>query len=96
MRNESETRAELIDPALRAAGWGVVAGSRILREFKITQGRLIGAGRRTDPDIADYILVYQNRKLAVTEAKRRPLRSRWGGPGQALRREDGRPLRLCD
>ena len=73
MRNESETRAELIDPALRAAGWGVVAGSRILREFKITQGRLLGAGRRTDPDTADYILVYQNRKLAVIEAKREEL-----------------------
>ena len=73
MRNESETRAELIDPALRAAGWGVVAGSRILREFRITQGRLIGAGRRTDPDTADYILVYQNRKLAVIEAKREEL-----------------------
>jgi type I restriction enzyme R subunit len=73
MRNESETRAELIDPALRAAGWGLVAGSRILREFKITQGRLIGAGRRTDPDTADYILVYQNRKLAVIEAKREDL-----------------------
>ena len=71
--NESETRAELIDPALRAAGWGGVAGSRILREFKITQGRLIGAGRRTDPDTADYILVYQNRKLAVIEAKREEL-----------------------
>jgi type I restriction enzyme R subunit len=71
--NESETRAELIDPALRAAGWGVVAGSRVLREFKITQGRLIGAGRRTDPDTADYILVYQNRKLAVIEAKREDL-----------------------
>ena len=73
MRNESETRAELIDPALRAAGWGAVEGSRILREFKITQGRLIGAGRRTDPDTADYILVYRNRKLAVIEAKREEL-----------------------
>ncbi len=70
MRNESETRAELIDPALRVAGWGVVADSRILREFRITQGRLLGAGRRTDPDTADYILVYRNRKLAVIEAKR--------------------------
>ena len=27
--NEAETRAELIDPALAAAGWGVVEGSRI-------------------------------------------------------------------
>jgi hypothetical protein len=27
--NESETRAELIDPTLHGAGWGVVEGSRI-------------------------------------------------------------------
>lgn len=26
--NEAETRAELIDPALKEAGWGVVDGSR--------------------------------------------------------------------
>ncbi len=29
--NEAETRAELIDPALRKAGWGVVEGSRVRR-----------------------------------------------------------------
>jgi type I restriction enzyme R subunit len=29
--NEAETRAEHIDPALAAAGWGVVEGSRIRR-----------------------------------------------------------------
>ena len=33
--NEAETRAELIDPLLAEAGWGVVAGSRIRREFSI-------------------------------------------------------------
>ena len=27
--NEAETRAELIDPKLKACGWGVVEGSRI-------------------------------------------------------------------
>ncbi|HEV3163294.1 MAG TPA: hypothetical protein VGZ22_04590 [Isosphaeraceae bacterium] len=27
--NEAETRAEHVDPALAAAGWGVVEGSRI-------------------------------------------------------------------
>jgi len=27
--NEAETRAEHIDPALKAAGWGVVDGSRV-------------------------------------------------------------------
>ncbi len=31
--NEAETRAELIDPALAAAGWGVIEGSKILREY---------------------------------------------------------------
>ena len=67
--NEAETRAEHIDPALRAAGWGVVEGSRILREHAITAGRLQGAGRRSRADIADYVLVYRNTKLAVVEAK---------------------------
>jgi len=67
--NEAETRAEHIDPALAAAGWGVVEGSRILREHAITAGRLQGAGRRARADIADYVLVYRNTKLAVVEAK---------------------------
>ena len=42
--NEAETRAELIDPALKVAGWGVVDGSRVRREV-ITLGRLQGAGQ---------------------------------------------------
>ncbi len=67
--NEAQTRAEHIDPALKAAGWGVVEGSRILREYPITLGRIEGLGRRSKPLIADYVLVYRNRKLAVVEAK---------------------------
>ena len=67
--NEAETRAEHIDPALKAAGWGVVEGSRILREYPITLGRIEGQGRRSKPLIADYVLVYRNHKLAVVEAK---------------------------
>lgn len=67
--NEAETRAEHIDPALREAGWGVVEGSRVHREFQITQGRLQGAGKRSKAEIADYVLVYRNTKLAVIEAK---------------------------
>ncbi len=67
--NEAETRAEHIDPALKAAGWGVVDGSRIRREYPITPGRIEGLGRRGKPLIADYILEHRNRKLAVVEAK---------------------------
>jgi type I restriction enzyme, R subunit len=67
--NEAETRAEHIDPALAAAGWGVVEGSRIRREYRITLGRLQGHGRRAIPLCADYVLVYRNTKLAVVEAK---------------------------
>ena len=70
--NEAETRAELIDPALQAAGWGVVAGSRVYREH-ITSGRLLGAGKRGTPEIADYVLSFRNHRLAVIEAKRRDL-----------------------
>ena len=44
--NEADTRAEHIDPGLKAAGWGVVEGSRERREFPITPGRIEGAGRR--------------------------------------------------
>ena len=62
--NEAETRAELIDPALKAAGWGIIEGSRIRREV-IAPGRLIGNGKRAQSDIADYVLVYRGEKLAV-------------------------------
>jgi type I restriction enzyme, R subunit len=67
--NEAETRAEHIDPALAAAGWGVDEGSRIRREYIITLGRLDGAGRRSKALTADYVLEYRNTKLAVVEAK---------------------------
>ena len=67
--NEAETRAEHIDPALKAAGWGVVEGSRIRREYPITLGRIEGHGRRGKALTADYVLEYRNTKLGVVEAK---------------------------
>jgi type I restriction enzyme, R subunit len=75
--NEAETRAELIDPALRAAGWGIIEQSRIRREV-IAPGRLVGNKKRAAADIADYVLVYQGQKLAVIEAKKRDLRDTAG------------------
>jgi type I restriction enzyme R subunit len=67
--NEADTRANLIDPKLVAAGWGVVEGSRIQREFPITDGRILVGGKRAPPLKADYVLIYKNRKLATVEAK---------------------------
>ena len=76
--NEAETRAELIDPQLTKAGWGVVEDSKILRErnvyknadgVKITDGRIQVGGKRAKPLIADYILMYKGVKLAIVEAK---------------------------
>ncbi|MBA4303606.1 MAG: restriction endonuclease subunit R [Sphingobacteriaceae bacterium] len=67
--NEAETRAELIDPKLKACGWGVVEGSKVLREYHITQGKIQTGGGRGKKEIADYVLVYKGIKLAVVEAK---------------------------
>lgn len=67
--NEAETRAELIDPKLKASAWGVVDGSKVLREYHITAGKIQTGGGRAKPLVADYVLVYQGRKLAAMEAK---------------------------
>ena len=67
--NEAETRAELIDPKLKACGWGVVEGSKVLREYHITEGKIQSGGGRGRKIIADYILVHKGIKLAVIEAK---------------------------
>jgi type I restriction enzyme R subunit len=67
--NEAETRAELIDPKLKACGWGVVEGSKVLREYRVTEGKIQSGGGRGRKIIADYILVHKGIKLAVIEAK---------------------------
>jgi len=67
--NEAETRAELIDPQLKASGWGVVEGTKVQREYPITSGRIQRGGIRGKSLMADYVLVYHGRKLAVIEAK---------------------------
>jgi type I restriction enzyme R subunit len=67
--NESETRAELIDPKLKNCGWGVVEDSKILREYNITAGKIQTGGGRSKKLTADYVLVYKGIKLAIVEAK---------------------------
>jgi len=69
--NEADTRAELIDKQLEAAGWktDVAAEVRVRREFNINAGEIRSSGIRTGKLIADYVLEYKNIKLAVVEAK---------------------------
>ena len=67
--NEADTRAELIDPQLKEAGWGEIEGSRIQREYNINLGEIRAGGIRAGVLKADYVLSYKNRKLAVIEAK---------------------------
>ena len=67
--NEAETRAEYVDPKLKVSGWGEVEESKVLRELRITDGKIQIGGMRSKPEIADYILVYKNRKIGVIEAK---------------------------
>ena len=66
--NETDTRAELIDPQLKEAGWGI-GDARIQREYYINDGEIKVGGIRAGKLKADYVLSYRNRKLAVVEAK---------------------------
>ena len=66
--NESQTRYDRVDPALKAAGWGVVEDSRVITEYPITRGR-VSKTSKPNPLKADYVLVYKGAKLAIVEAK---------------------------
>ena len=67
--NEADTRAELIDPQLRAAGWVTGGDVLVLREYNINAGEIKAGGIRASQLKADYVLSYKNRKLAIVEAK---------------------------
>ena len=73
--NEADTRAKLIDPKLKLAGWGE---SQLEREHffrkgvSLTAGRIYLVGRearRANPKKADYLLRYKGMPIAVLEAK---------------------------
>ena len=66
---EADTRANRIDPALKSAGWDVVANSHVRREV-IAPGRIQSGGKRAPAMASDYVLLYRDQKLAVIEAKR--------------------------
>ena len=66
---EADTRAERIDPVLKAVGWGVVDGSKLRREV-ICPGRIQTGGKRAAAMASDYVFLYRDQKLAVLEAKK--------------------------
>jgi type I restriction enzyme R subunit len=67
--NEADTRAELIDPQLRTAGWVTGGDVLVQREYNINAGEIKAGGIRAGQLKADYVLSYKNRKLAIVEAK---------------------------
>jgi type I restriction enzyme R subunit len=73
---EADTRAKFIDPSLKDSGWEYDESSlvsrevRVRREFSITEGRILGGGKRGKLKIADYVLEYKGVRLAVVEAKK--------------------------
>lgn len=76
MRDEADTRATLIDPKLKSAGWEDTQIKReyyYQREYKYTQGRVILVGnrvRRGEPRKVDYLLrLSDGFPIAVVEAK---------------------------
>ena len=76
MMNEADTRANLVEPKLKAAGW---TSTQVTREFyyqrdrQYTQGRIILIGnriRRGEPRKADYLLRYTDGlPIAAVEAE---------------------------
>src|SRR5919106_1185819 len=81
--NEADTRAKLIDPKIKAAGWGE---SQIEREHYFVKGRAITRGRiylvgeesrRREPRRVDYLLRYRRKmKLRLPTqglSRRRPM-----------------------
>ncbi len=69
--NEAETRAELIDPKLKENGWDGKTNPdvKVHREYVISAGKIKATGGRKKPVIADYVLTYKGKKLAIVEAK---------------------------
>lgn len=81
---EDDTRAELIEPKLRASGWETNPSKsiRVLRNFAINDGEIQVGGKRGRALRADFALEYKNTILAVIEAKRKEVHVT-NGIGQA-------------
>jgi type I restriction enzyme R subunit len=75
MKNEAQTRKEIIDKRLLEAGWRVDDRSQVIQEFDIEVGLPKGVEepktRYQGHQFSDYVLLGRNGKLlAVVEAKK--------------------------
>lgn len=71
--SEADTRAELIDPKLREAGWVRSDTVNVRREYPISPGRILDSHTRASKLSADYVLIYKNQILGIVEAKKSSL-----------------------
>lgn len=65
--SEADTRANFIDPKLAGQNWQPI---HIVREYYFTAGRKLIGNKRGKRLFADYLLRYNNVKLAIIEAKK--------------------------
>ncbi|MCB0588815.1 MAG: DEAD/DEAH box helicase family protein, partial [Phaeodactylibacter sp.] len=65
--SEADTRVKFIDPQLYDSGW---REEHIVREYYFTDGRKLPGGKRGKQLYLDYLLTYNNLKVAILEAKR--------------------------
>lgn len=71
--SEADTRAELIDPKLREAGWVRSDTVNVRREYPISPGRILDSHTRASKLSADYVLIYKNQIIGIVEAKKSAL-----------------------
>ena len=71
--SEADTRAELIDPKLREAGWVRSDTVNVRREYPINPGRILDGHTRASKLSADYVLIYKNQIIGIVEAKKSSL-----------------------
>lgn len=65
--SEADTRAKFIDPKLKVDGREEI---NIIREYYFTDGRKLIGWKRAKQSFADYILRYNNKNIAIIEAKK--------------------------
>ena len=67
--NEAQTRKQLINPAINAAGWDT-APAHWEPEYPVAPGRIGSDAKHHNPKFADYVLFFGSERIAVVEAKR--------------------------